>query len=1050
MNFLRFSIVLSGLLAAITTSFAGNNGWIVTQRIIANSRPDSDQTNGGKAPGLATGGWNMRDIASDSGNKTRAGLLIFNEIMVSNVDEYLSPAYNFDGWIELFNPTDKPVELAGLRLSDPTNGKGPWTMPQEMGVVPAGGFCVVWFGSNDIAPTNAPFKLGTDGGSIVLTNENDEVIDTQDYPPSMERVSYARTTDGTGDWALTATSTPGESNIGIKLASDQLSAPVVDQPSQLFCDQLSVQVTIPDGTILYYTNDGTLPSPTNGQQSSTGNFTVNTSEVYRFRLFADGQLPSPVTSRSYLLRDKNYTLPVIAVITDPDFLYSEEYGLFMKGPNGRAGNGQSEKCNWNMDWERPVNFSYLSTEGMMEYNQDVNLEMCGGWSRAFEPHSFKLKGDKELGGDKNLIYPFFDQKPYIRNRSLQIRNGGSDTQCRFKDPALQTIVASSGIDVDYQSYQPVHEFINGKYIGVLNMREPNNKHYVYANYGWGDDVIDQFEMSPDSGYIQKCGTAEAFNYLVALSENADDSDTYDKIRKLLDIDAYANYMAIEFYLDNRDWPENNIKGFRHRDGGRFRFVLFDLDGCINNGMPFNDFFNKEHYQFAVLYPNGQRITDDIRFVTLFKNMLKNDSFRRQFIDTYCLLGGSVFGKSRTAAIIEQLLNRVESAMNLETISSQGGTYPNSAKGTANYVKNWLDNRLETAITALKDYDLFGLQGVSSQRVTLNSDTNGATILINGLTVPTGQFDGNLFLPVSLQALPPAGYAFCGWKNKQGKVLSTVAEYCLPMDADTLTACFTPLSDSEKSSRNITPVRINEVSGANDSYIDEYGKKGDWLELYNTTDGEIDVEGMYLSDSPDNPTKYQITKGKTKAQTKIPAHGYLIVWCDNKRATTDNGLHASFKISDDGGKLTLIAADMSWKDVITYSAHDANSTIVRYPDGASDVYTTNVPTIGRGNLKTSYMTAVCQSGVDNGIMTSVTSAQDLRMHYVAPFLILHCEKTEQTKLSVYSVDGRHVGRYAVNFEGDEIARINMSHLASGFYVACATNMRGKRALFKFMK
>ena len=162
-----------------------------------------------------------------------------------------------------------------------------------------------------------------------------------------------------------------------------------------------------------------------------------------------------------------------------------------------------------MDWERPVNFSYLDSNGKMVFNQDVNLEMCGGWSRAWYPHSFKLKGNKELGGDKNLLYPFFDQKPYIRNRTLQIRNGGNDNYGRFKDPALQYMAQSSELNIDCQSYQPVHEFINWSYVGVLNMREPNNKHYVYANYGWNDDEIDQFEMSPDSGYIQKCGTPDA-------------------------------------------------------------------------------------------------------------------------------------------------------------------------------------------------------------------------------------------------------------------------------------------------------------------------------------------------------------------------------------------------------------------------------------------------------------------------------------------------------------------------------------------------------------
>ena len=63
------------------------------------------------------------------------------------------------------------------------------------------------------------------------------------------------------------------------------------------------------------------------------------------------------------------------------------------------------------------------------------------------------------------------------------------------------VVAASGINVDYQEWQPVHVFINGSHYAVLNMREPNNKHFAYANYGIDTDEMDQFEMSPDSGYV---------------------------------------------------------------------------------------------------------------------------------------------------------------------------------------------------------------------------------------------------------------------------------------------------------------------------------------------------------------------------------------------------------------------------------------------------------------------------------------------------------------------------------------------------------------------
>lgn len=973
-------------------------------------------------------------------NPATANSLVINEIMVSNVDEYLSGAFNFDGFVELYNPTDRAVELGGLKVSDTANGEGPWTMPADMGIVPAKGFRLVWFDSNNIDQKNATFKLDTDGGTISIADASGSEIAKQSYPAGVERASYARAQDGTGEWGLTATPTPGSTNNGIAHATQQIEAPVVDQPSQLATGALTVNVTIPAGCTLRYTTDGTLPTMTNGETSSTGRFSVKETTNLRFRLFADGKLPSRVTTRSYIIGQSGFYLPVVSVVTDPNFLYSQEYGVFEKGPNGRPGNGQSSNCNWNMDWERPVNFSYLDANGKMTLNQDVNLEMCGGWSRAWTPHSFKLKGSKELGGDKNLPYPFFSQKPYIRNRTLQIRNGGNDTGCRIKDAALQYILQSSGVNVDCQSYEPVHEFINGEYIGVLNVREPNNKHYVYANYGWDEDEIDQFEMSPDSGYVQKCGTPDAYLELVdVLSPDAANSETYSEICRRIDIDAYANYMAAQLYLANWDWPQNNVKGFRHREDGKFRFVFFDLDGVFNSGSPFQDFMNKEQYTFDQLYPTSLgRITDHIRFVTLFKNLIKNADFRRRFIDAYCIMGGSVFEKNRAKQIINELVNYVEPAMNLNW---------GSAWGTANDLIDKLNNRQSAATNALKNYSAFGMKNTNTQNVVLSSDTEGGVIFINDQKVPTGKFSGHLLAPVQLRAQAPAGYVFNGWLDNTGNVKYSEQEITMPTGKVELKASFRAMTDAEKKAHGIAPICINEVSAANDSYIDENGKKGDWVELYNTTDTEIDVEGMYLTDNLDKPEKYQITKGETQARTIIPAHGYLIIWCD-KRATTDGGMHASFKISDDGGQLQLMAADKSWTNVITYAAHDSRSTVMRYPDGCADVYTTNVPTIAKSNAMTSYVTAVDQHS-GSGMSPLIAGADGFRICYGSQQLVVKSEASATIDVAIYTADGRLVEETTVSIAG-ETGRLDVSTLASGFYVARAKDAAGRQVSCKFMK
>lgn len=1139
-------------------------------------------------------------------NQAKAGDIVINEIMASNVDEYVSPAFQFDGWIEIYNPTDRTVGLNGLWFSDDVQDKKKWKSPANMGVVPANGYKTIWFDSNDICNTSVGWKLDVDGGQIFISNDNGDIICTATYPASMERISYARTTDGCEEWATTDSPTPGKSNSSSEFGTMQIAAPVVSQGSTVFNSSLSVNVEIPSGYTLRYTTDGTVPTLTNGKSSASGHFYITNTTSYRFRLFNTGMMASPVTTRSYIRWDKDYKLPVLAVVSDPDFLYDDSLGVYVQGVNGIPGNGIKTPCNWNMNWERPVNMSYISEDGEMVFNQDVNLEMCGGWSRAWTPHSFKLKGDKELGGSKNLDYPFFSAKPYIRNRTLQVRNGGNDTNCRIKDAILETIMQTAGIDIDLQSYQPVHEFINGQYIGVLNMREPNNKHYAYANYGFDSDDIEQFEMNPDSGYVQKEGTGEYFRQWYELSANAADNDTYEEIKQMVDIDEYTNYMAALMYLGGTDWPQNNVKGFRLKDGGKFRFVSFDLDFALNTSDPFNTFEQKQNYTFDELYNGLPRVEQEIKFVTIFLNMLNNATFRKKFIDTYCIISGSVFEKERCNAIIDSLVAKVEPEMAFNN---------ESPRGTSNSVRSKLQNRLPTMIEALKSYERMKLNGQTAIDGILASDTKGARIEINGIDVPTGKFNGKLFEPATITAIAPAGYKFTGWKastdgattimadgsrwkyydkgsldNKtwtassfndntwqQGKAplgygkdgLATTISYggdsnnkyptyyfrqtinlaeapatgtvatmnvtvddgCIvyingkeaarynmpsgnvtfntvsssyakgnpdhatlnfdasmlkkgtnviavevhnnsvtssdiyfdtnisasigsassyivdtkptidmPSSAFNLTACY------EKTDNRIeegyTPVRINEISAANDIFVNEYGKKNDWLELYNTTDHDIDIEGMYLSNDAGNLKLCTLSKEGTDANTVIPAKGYMVVWCDKLPTATD--LHTTFKLSANGGIVALTSADESWTDSLTYPAHDGYSSVGRYTDGAQSIYLFNNPTIGKPNRAGEYATKIAEQ--TSGITTLVaTNKTNITLRMAADYLIARSQ-AQWAKIEIFSLGGQKITEANVSMTGGR-GVLAVSFLQKGCYIAKATDSKGNTAVVK---
>ena len=1144
-----------------------------------------------------------------------AETLVINEIQSANIDMFVDPSFNYGAWVELYNPTDKTVSLNGLYISDDAADLTKYNLGNR-GTLPAKGYRVLWFDHySHWALSQINFKLDFDGGTIIISNRDGEIITSQDFPMAVPRTSYARTTDGGDTWERTAEPTPGKSNATSTFTAERLEAPVVDTDAKLFTESFSIKVTKPTGSILRYTTDGTTPTLTNGKTSVTGKFTVTATTTYRFRLFQTGKLPSQVVTRSYIYMDRDYTLPVISVVTDPINLYDDSLGVYVKGVNGRTGNGQSSPCNWNMDWDRPVNFEYITPEGGMVVNQEVDFAMCGGWSRAWAPHSFKLKAGKIYEGNNSIDYPFFANKPYLKHKTLQIRNGGNDTDCRIKDAALQEIVHRSGLDVDGQSTQPVVHFINGEYISMLNMREPNNKHFAYANYGIDTDEMDQFEMSPDSGYVQMEGDREAFLKWYDLSANAADEATYEKIRHLVDIDEYINYMAVEFYLGGNDWPQNNIKGFRPRiEDGRFRFVMFDLDGTLATTSPFYTFEGKQNYTFDYIYDLGGQLTEEIELVTIFLNMLENESFRKQFIDTYCLVAGSVFEPERCNAIIDEMAARIAPALAFDG---------RSPYGTANQLKSSLANRQHSMIQALIDYWRMELSADMQQTISISANVEDVSLRVNDMEIPTDRFSGTLFAPVTLKAEPKAGYRFLGWSSESSTVQSTLikkgsswkyydkgsldgkkwtsatysttswgsgksplgyytgdnynsrgynttidygsdanakrptyyfrttfnlssapttedkfilhytvddgmivyingteaARYLMPSgtvnyntyatshasgnpDQGTLTlpaklfkkgsntiavevhnnsasssdiyfdcellhstinasnaivcetaeytpsgnadliALYEPLTEEELAESNSCPVRINEISADNSIYVNEYYKKNDWIELYNTTDEPIDVAGMYLSDNLDKPTKYQIAGD---VNSVIEPHGYLIIWADKLMTFTQ--LHAPFKLAAEGGYVTLTDADCTWRDVLYYEPHLGIESVGLYPDGSSDVYVMAKPTIAKANIINSYAAWLEQPEIPwNGQSIDHVAADKLLLSLTEDRLYIYSAEAAAATVTIYTPTGQQCVKVPTEL-ADGHACIDLSTLPTGTYIVAVSDSNGNTETLK---
>lgn len=1044
--------------------------------------------------------------------------LVFNEIMIGNIDQYIDHSYNYGAWAEIYNPTEQNVLLDGLYVTDDQNEPRKFQLPAGIGVVKAGEFKAIYFDHNsadgtfgDNAYKQVRFKLENNGGSLYLFDEDGNLLTSADYPGCIPRCSWARLQDGSGEWGWTGEPTLEASNNESDFATSRLEAPTIDTDSRLFTTPFTIQVDIPEGATLRYTTDGTTPSLTNGSTSEDGIFIVSETKIFRFGLFQQGMLPSPVITRSYIYRNKDYYLPVISIATNPKNLYDGMIGVYTDGVNGVSGRNHGAS-NINMDWERPVNFEYITPNDEMVVNQEAEFVIAGGWSRHYAPSSFKIKGTNRYEGKKTIeYYPFFRYKPYNKFRQIMIRNGGNDNNSqahgRVRDALTQQVLMSSGFYCDCQDYQPVHVFFNGRYLAQLNLREPNNRYHGYCNYGYDDDEMDAFEYS--NGYFQMAGTKDSFNRWKTLAQNCSSQSTYEQLKQLVDIDEVINFFAAISYIGCSDWicNNNNVKGYRSLPDGKFHLTLHDQDWGWSNS-------------------NGVQLLEGNygnELLGIYNNMKRNNAdISRRFVDAYCILHGSVFTKERCLSICDSICRLVEPALAMEN-KEPWASYNEQKTNMA------APGPRRNRITALRT--AYGLG--DGMAVKFNANVPGAAFLINGQPVPEAKFDGTLFAPVTLEASAPAGYNFVGWSKtgnatvtdihkgdtwsywdqgsldgtdwKTGSaedwaegptplgygksaIVTTISyggdssnkyptyyfrknltidtepeniasltldftaddgfvvyingteatRYLLPdgeitygtyattyapdnpdsgtinlpvsllqqgeniiavevhnnvpgssdlywdaeisysitsgtaiisrehaltldTDADTeIQAVFKPLHPDCLIEAGSTPVVVNEVSASNSVAANEFGKRNDWIELYNTTDQDIDLEGMFLTDDPTNPEKYQITSTGIGASTIIPAHGYYIVWADKLDPLRQ--LHANFKLTNyDEESVTLTAADHSWSDCFTYWTMSGDESVGRYPDGGKRTYRMTRPTIAATNTLTSYSEWLC--GVD---------------------------------------------------------------------------------------
>ncbi|MDR1500273.1 MAG: OadG family protein [Tannerellaceae bacterium] len=104
-----------------------------------------------------------------------------------------------------------------------------------------------------------------------------------------------------------------------------------------------------------------------------------------------------------------------------------------------------------------------------------------------------------------------------------------------------------------------------------------------------------------------------------------------------------------------------------------------------------------------------------------------------------------------------------------------------------------------------------------------------------------------------------------------------------------------LSAAGVNAQRVTSMRLNEVLVINtDNFVDDYGKRSGWIELFNTSAGTVNIGGCFLTDERDNPKKYPIPKGDVL--TRISPRQHTLFWADG--VASRGTFHVNFVLDPD--------------------------------------------------------------------------------------------------------------------------------------------------------
>ncbi len=699
---------------------------------------------------------------------TASAQLRINEVCSSNGQSVLTPEGESPDWIELLNDGSEPVMLSSYYLSDDDDEPAMWQLPAE--VLAPGAYIV--FHSAD-GSSGFPFGIDSEGERIYLNGPDLQTVQEVYVPALQSDHSF-----GLANGALRyfGTPTPGAANttpayFGYAPKPSFSRAPGYT-PAGSIVSALAGPATV------HWTINGREPDETS--PAAIGDLVIDSTRVVLARAFQDGFLPSATSAATYIVSDHRL-LPIVSLAVDPDSMFHETYGLYMLGPNADPEYPHYGANFWS-ERALPVHLEFFEPNGARGLVQQVEVKMHGGRrSRNNPQRPLRLTARGRLG-DETMRYPFFPERPNVEEfKTIILRNSGGDfCLSNFRDGLFHQISLHNGLDIDELAFRPAICYINGRYWGLVEIRERIDNDHLHYNYG--ADLDDALMMEEENWSMQGDTIHSWLLQQFIRTQDLNDAANWAHVDSLLDIHSLMDYFALEMIAGNVDWPSNNLKYWKPSvSEGKWRYVMYDLDATmVLYGWIPEDL---DMFQWTFEHRTGFFHTE------LFRGLVGRDEFKRLFMNRMADLMNTVFREDRFQKEVDKItaVYAGEIEQHFERWGCWFQVYQDQAFGV---IPHFIANR--NGYMRQHAMDWFGWPNAARLEFEAFPPAAGA-IQLNSLRpeLPFAgwYWNGN---DIDVTALPADGYVFSHWGYSQDDESSTGAHLKRSFAANGhVTAFFTP-------------------------------------------------------------------------------------------------------------------------------------------------------------------------------------------------------------------------------------------------------------------